>query len=515
MNLVQSSQILSISLFLKEFFHRHLNKLLSSLFSKNHLYPLMISTTFVQSLTSTSFPKFSKKLLPPAFNLTCLLTLCLLLFNLLTGSSIQLKLLFSKFTMTSSLRWIVVRSLHSFFLTYLLLSTLSIIPSFSLVFKIGLVLMVFLLLGSHPISHLALRQSQSMIPSLHSLLFPVVYPKVPYLAHYFLLSILLLFARWSQKIPSNIICMLMTPSCTSLSLLQILLYLLTHLPPLSMTFSPGWIWTNYSLIHQKLNFFSLAQNNNVSNFLILLTYLSAMISSQSVPLLAILASSLTLTCLSLIKSNLYPNLVIFISETSVEFVIFFLFLQLQLLQIHLSPANLTTVIHYTLASHKSISTNFNAFKTHWHASSQTPQNTNTSHQYSKNYTGFQSNKELITNSVFSHTKHLQINNQHIFTIVFHFLHILFLQDLLIHSFFPFHMFDHHLAKGLSLLSVHVFGIHSLLIPETRLLYQYSVPGSKHTSSKLLSLPRLFPISLDCLPGFWFLLFSFYALSNDT
>ena len=76
MNLVQSSQILSISLFLKEFFHRHLNKLLSSLFSKNHLYPLTISTTFVQSLTSTSFPKFSKKLLPPAFNLTCLLTLC-------------------------------------------------------------------------------------------------------------------------------------------------------------------------------------------------------------------------------------------------------------------------------------------------------------------------------------------------------------------------------------------------------------------------------------------------------
>ena len=136
MNLVQSSQILSISLFLKEFFHRHLNKLLSSLFSKNHLYPLMISTTFVQSLTSTSFPKFSKKLLPPAFNLTCLLTLCLLLFNLLTGSSIQLKLLFSKFTMTSSLRWIVVRSPHSFFLTYLLLSTLLIIPSFSLVFKI-------------------------------------------------------------------------------------------------------------------------------------------------------------------------------------------------------------------------------------------------------------------------------------------------------------------------------------------------------------------------------------------
>ena len=36
-----------------------------------------------------------------------------------------------------------------------------------------------------------------------------------------------------KKIPSNIICTLMTPSCTSLSLLQLLLYLLKHLPPLS------------------------------------------------------------------------------------------------------------------------------------------------------------------------------------------------------------------------------------------------------------------------------------------
>ena len=61
--------------------------------------------------------------------------------------------------------------------------------------QIGSILMVFLLIGSHLISHLALRQSRSMIPSLHSLLFPVVYPKVPYLAHSFLLSILLLLAR--------------------------------------------------------------------------------------------------------------------------------------------------------------------------------------------------------------------------------------------------------------------------------------------------------------------------------
>ena len=62
---------------------------------------------------------------------------------------------------------------------------------------------------------------------------------------------------------------------------------------------------------------------------------------------------------------------------------------------------------------------------------------------------------------------------------------------------------HHLAKGLSLSSVHDSGIHSLLIPETRLLYQYSVPGSKHTCSKLRSLPSLFPISLTVYPNFDF------------
>ena len=80
----------------------------------------MISTTFVQFRTSTSFSKFSKKLLPPAFNLTCLLTHCLLLFSPLTGTFILLKLLLSNFTVTSSLRWIVVRPLHSFFSIYLL-----------------------------------------------------------------------------------------------------------------------------------------------------------------------------------------------------------------------------------------------------------------------------------------------------------------------------------------------------------------------------------------------------------
>ena len=55
--------------------------------------------------------------------------------------------------------------------------------------------LVCLLIGSHLISHFALGLSQSMIPSLHSLLFPVVYPKVSYLAHSVSLSIQLLLAR--------------------------------------------------------------------------------------------------------------------------------------------------------------------------------------------------------------------------------------------------------------------------------------------------------------------------------
>ena len=134
----------------------------------------------------------------------------------------------------------------------------------------------------------------------------------------------------------------------------------------------------------------------------------------------------------------------------------------------------------------------------------------------KSYTGFQSNKESITNSVFSHTKHLQINNLHIFTIVFHFRHTLFStqsSDSLVLSI-PY--VRSSLGKrAFSVIGPRLWNSLYLLIPEIRILYQFSVPSSKHTSSKLHSLPRLFPISLDCLPGVWFLLFSFYALSNDT
>ena len=61
-------------------------------------------------------------------------------------------------------------------------------------------------------------------------------------------------------------------------------------------------------------------------------------------------------------------------------------------------------IHFTLASLKQISTNFNAFKTHWHLSSQTLQNFNKLHQHLKSLTGFQSNQESITNIVIPETR---------------------------------------------------------------------------------------------------------------
>ena len=98
------------------------------------------------------------------------------------------------------------------------------------------------------------------------------------------------------------------------------IYLLKH--HTSLSFSPRWTWTNCSSIHRKLYSWSLAENNNVSNLLISQTMISAIISSQSVSLLAILVPTVSVTCISLIKSTLYLNLVIFTFVTVVEFVIF-------------------------------------------------------------------------------------------------------------------------------------------------------------------------------------------------
>ena len=99
---------------------------------------------------------------------------------------------------------------------------------------------------------------------------------------------------------------------------------------------------------------------------------------------------------AVLYSVLYSQILSFscISAASVEFVIFSGPLSAATdLANSLVSSKLDTVIHYTLAFQKQISTNFNAFKTHWHVSSQTHQNVNISHQHSKNYICFQSNEE--------------------------------------------------------------------------------------------------------------------------
>ena len=181
-----------------------------------------------------------------------------------------------------------MRSLLLFFLIYLLPSILSIIPSFFIVFNIGLVFMVLLLTGSHLISPHVLKQSPSKIPLHLSKIFLVVYLKVPSLAHFFSLFIQLLLALSSRRTQSSTTFMLMIPNCTFLSLLQTQLLHLKCSPILSLTYSPGWTLTNCFSIHPKLNSYSLVQNNKGSNFFNSQLYFSAMISSQSAVLLVIL-----------------------------------------------------------------------------------------------------------------------------------------------------------------------------------------------------------------------------------
>ena len=164
---------LSISLSREEFFHRPSNKLFPAIFQKTSLFT-DISTTFVWIQTPTSFPKFSKTLLPPAFTLTCLLTPCLL-FILLIGSFILLKLLFLKFTMALSLQWILVKTLHSI----ILLDSSAAFDTVDHSILFTRLQNWFGLDGlSHLISLLALKQSQSMI--LHSIsAFFTLSPGVP------------------------------------------------------------------------------------------------------------------------------------------------------------------------------------------------------------------------------------------------------------------------------------------------------------------------------------------------
>ena len=208
--------------------------------------------------------------------------------------------------MSSTLKWIVVRSL-AFFLTYSQPSILSIIhPSHSS----SQVLRDELLLNwwPHLISHLAQTVSNNDsiyvfstlscgVPQssvLGPLLFTLDTVPLGLMISRNSLIYTVSFVRWWYP---AVHLFHINEFCS--------IYLLKHLQPLSLSFSPGWTWTNCSSIHQKLHSLSLAENNNVSNLLTSQTIISAMISSQSVSLLAILVPPVYATCISLIKSTLY------------------------------------------------------------------------------------------------------------------------------------------------------------------------------------------------------------------
>ena len=69
-----------------------------------------------------------------------------------------------------------------------------------------------------------------------------------------------------------------------------------------------------------------------------------------------------------------------------------------------------------MAFRKLTGTKYKAYKILWLVSLLIHQNLNTSHQYSKNYTGFQSNNASITNCVF--LKHLKFSNLHLYNYFF-------------------------------------------------------------------------------------------------
>ena len=204
----------------------------------------------------------------------------------------------------------------------------------------------------------------------------------------------------------------------------------------------------------------------------------------------------------MIKSTLYPNLVIFISEISVEFVIFFFFVQPQLLQIHLFPANLTIAIHFTLASHKQISTNFNAFKIHWHVSL---------YKYFKIST-HHTNTQKTTLASYQTKNRLQNLSSHIQTLTNQ-------QPIYLYNSlsFPSHSVSTRSSDSLVLSIPYVrssLGKRAFSVIGPRLWN--SLPPDTRNSSSLpifrsrlkthlfkITFPpyRLFPISLDCLPGF--------------
>ena len=182
-----------------------------------------------------------------------------------------------------------MRSLLLLFLIHLLLLILSIIPSFSLIFKICLVSMTLLLTGFHHIFPLVLRQSPSKIPLHLSQIFlksqdsvhgPLLFT---FVQAYWLCHLQELNQISDDTSADDTQLYISFASSNSLPSFQIL----------STTYSDilSWINSNKLLLNPskrpKLNFYSLAQNYNDSNFLISQLELSAMMSSQSALLIVL------------------------------------------------------------------------------------------------------------------------------------------------------------------------------------------------------------------------------------
>ena len=158
-----------------------------------------------------------------------------------------------------------------------------------------------------------------------------------------------------------------------------------------------------------------------------------MISSQSALLLVILASSSILICHSQIKLTPCLSLVIFISETSVVFVISFLFLQLQRLPIPLVSSKLD----YCNSLYNGISqANLNKIQRIQNTLARVVTNTSKFGTLLKKLHWLPIKQCIDTNCAFLHIKRFEFNNLPIFTIVFLFLLTLCLQDHLIHRFCP-------------------------------------------------------------------------------
>ena len=228
---------------------------------------------------------------------------------------------------------------HSFS-TDLLFLILLISLFFSLVFKIGL---VFLLIGSHLISHLAVRPSQSMIPSLDSLVF--LRKKIPTIIYYFI-----------------IILTPMTPNCTLLPFYKFCFISWT----LSLTFTRHIHWMNLN---------KLFLNQSKTAFLLIGT------KQHRLKLSDLIKLSLS----NYIISVCHQARLQFDSDMSffgeINFVTKSRHFRIQYSSFSfsfysLSSCKFTSWLQqswllqfiYTLASHKQISTNFNAFKIHWNVS---------------------------------------------------------------------------------------------------------------------------------------------------